>query len=98
MFVIDRQKVFIGSMNLDPRSVRINTEIGLLIDSPELAWIEHRDGESIRYDKEPETTFWKRFGVGFIGLVPVDSPLFPPGNSRRLSIARFRSRSLQSQW
>jgi len=108
MFVFDRQRVFIGSMNLDPRSVQINTEIGLLIDSPELAarlhgqllgsiesacyavvleprdagkpagrkeltWIEDRDGEKVRYDKEPQTTFWQRFGVGFIGLFPVDS-------------------------
>jgi putative cardiolipin synthase len=37
LFVIDRQQVFIGSMNLDPRSVQINTEIGLLIDSAEMA-------------------------------------------------------------
>lgn len=36
-FVFDRQRVFIGSMNLDPRSVDINTEIGLLIDSAPLA-------------------------------------------------------------
>jgi putative cardiolipin synthase len=109
-FIIDRRSVFIGSMNLDPRSVRINTEIGLLIDSPDLArelerryetglakacyavvleaknpdkpggskelvWIEHQDGEQIRYNKEPQTTFWQRFGVGFIGFFPVDSQL-----------------------
>jgi len=37
MFVFDQQRVFVGSMNLDPRSVDINTEIGLLIDSPEFA-------------------------------------------------------------
>jgi putative cardiolipin synthase len=36
-FVVDRQRVFIGSLNLDPRSVAINTEIGVLIDSPALA-------------------------------------------------------------
>jgi putative cardiolipin synthase len=109
-FIIDRQRVFIGSMNLDPRSVQLNTEIGLLIENPELArdlengftsglastcysvvlepknpakphgsselvWIEHRDGEEIRYRKEPQTTFWQRFLVGFIGLLPVDSQL-----------------------
>ncbi len=34
---MDRRKVFIGSANLDPRSLRINTEIGLLVDSPKLA-------------------------------------------------------------
>jgi len=37
MFIIDRARVFIGSMNLDPRSLDLNTEIGLLVDSPELA-------------------------------------------------------------
>jgi putative cardiolipin synthase len=35
--IIDRRVVVIGSMNLDPRSADINTEIGLRIDSPELA-------------------------------------------------------------
>jgi len=35
--VVDRQKVFIGSMNFDPRSAEINTEMGVIIDSPELA-------------------------------------------------------------
>jgi putative cardiolipin synthase len=37
VFVFDRQRVFVGSMNLDPRSMYLNTEIGLIIDSPELA-------------------------------------------------------------
>jgi len=37
LFVFDRQKVFFGSMNYDQRSKRLNTEIGLIIDSPELA-------------------------------------------------------------
>ncbi len=35
--VIDRQLVFIGSMNLDPRSATRNTELGILIESPQLA-------------------------------------------------------------
>jgi len=35
--VIDRRKVFIGSYNFDPRSHSLNTEIGLLVHSPELA-------------------------------------------------------------
>jgi cardiolipin synthase C len=37
LFVFDREKLFIGSMNFDQRSKRLNTEIGLIIDSPELA-------------------------------------------------------------
>ena len=35
--VIDRHLVFIGSMNLDPRSAGANTELGMFIDSPALA-------------------------------------------------------------
>jgi cardiolipin synthase C len=37
MFVFDRQSIFVGSMNFDQRSMYLNTEIGLLIESPELA-------------------------------------------------------------
>jgi putative cardiolipin synthase len=37
VMVFDRQDVFIGSLNLDPRSGDINTEAGLYIESPELA-------------------------------------------------------------
>jgi putative cardiolipin synthase len=33
VLVIDNDKVFIGSANLDPRSLRINTEMGLLVES-----------------------------------------------------------------
>jgi len=33
---IDHDKVFIGSANLDPRSLRINTEMGLLVESEAL--------------------------------------------------------------
>ena len=34
--VIDGHKVFIGSANLDPRSLKINTEVGLLVESEAL--------------------------------------------------------------
>ncbi|MFZ4110705.1 MAG: phospholipase D family protein [Polymorphobacter sp.] len=36
-FAVDRQRIFVGSFNFDPRSVRLNTEMGLMIDSQELA-------------------------------------------------------------
>jgi putative cardiolipin synthase len=35
--IIDDRWVYIGSMNLDPRSANLNTEMGVLIESPELA-------------------------------------------------------------
>jgi putative cardiolipin synthase len=36
-FVADRRYFFLGSFNWDPRSVELNTELGILIDSPEMA-------------------------------------------------------------
>jgi putative cardiolipin synthase len=35
--MIDRRRIFVGSLNLDPRSIDINTEMGLLIESPDLS-------------------------------------------------------------
>ena len=37
MILIDRRYTFVGSLNLDPRSIDINTEMGVMIDSPDLA-------------------------------------------------------------
>lgn len=36
-FSIDRNRIFIGSFNFDPRSALLNTEMGFLVDSPTLA-------------------------------------------------------------
>jgi putative cardiolipin synthase len=35
--VVDRQTVYAGSLNLDPRSIRLNTEMGMIVSSPGLA-------------------------------------------------------------
>ena len=87
--VFDREAVFIGSFNLDPRSAWINTEAGLYIESPELAerlvaymatgvvpansyhvlldpngevvWETVTDGQTVRYQDEPDTGFRRRF-------------------------------------
>jgi putative cardiolipin synthase len=101
-FVIDRRKIFVGSLNLDPRSVRINTENGIIFDSPELSslmaerieelmqkhcfriamedngslvWRGLDEGEEVRYDTEPHTGIWRRFGVWFLSLLPIESQL-----------------------
>ncbi|MGH8796556.1 MAG: phospholipase D-like domain-containing protein, partial [Caldimonas sp.] len=36
-FSVDDAQIFIGSFNFDPRSARLNTEMGFVIDSPTLA-------------------------------------------------------------
>jgi putative cardiolipin synthase len=105
-FVLDRKQVFVGSLNLDPRSVIQNTEIGVVFESPEIAvqmadefnnkidqvafrlelqtdshghekllWHGLVDGEQQTLTHEPYTGFWKRFGVGFMKLFPVESQI-----------------------
>ena len=70
MYVFDRQKLFVGSMNYDQRSKRINTEIGLMIQSSELAQQTAR-----RFDAmvKPNECY-------IVGLIPGDAP----GKSARL--------------
>lgn len=105
-FVFDRHKVFIGSLNLDPRAVVHNTEIGVVIDSPKIGadmaavfdhvvetsafrlelvknnngsegirWHGMVDGETTTFSVDPFTSFWRRFGIGFMGLLPIESQL-----------------------
>jgi putative cardiolipin synthase len=76
-FTIDQQQSFIGSMNLDPRSVLINTEIGLLIDSPALT--EHLES---RFDQNLHKVFYT------VKLVR-KSPSNPDG-SKRLEWVEYR--------
>jgi putative cardiolipin synthase len=45
-FAVDRERIFVGSFNFDPRSAQLNTEMGLVIDSPALA-----SGVSDGFDK-----------------------------------------------
>ena len=46
-FQIDGNRMFVGSFNFDPRSAKLNTEMGLVIDSPAMAqqfkaFVRHR--------------------------------------------------------
>ncbi len=105
-FVLDGERVFIGSLNFDPRSVIENTELGVMIESPAIAteligmfdqiatrasfrvtlgkdrngitqlrWHREQAGQSIVYITEPNTSFWRRLGVGFMRLLPIESQL-----------------------
>jgi len=63
----DRQRCFIGSLNLDPRALEINTENGLYIESPELAEELAKKFEAlmlpenawrVHLDEEEQTLYW----------------------------------------
>ncbi|MEE4261220.1 MAG: phospholipase D family protein [Desulfobacteraceae bacterium] len=105
-FVFDRKQVFIGSMNLDPRALVHNTEIGVVFSSEEVAngmsdWFDQHidqiafklelrkeqdgyeqilwhglvDGKPHTFDVDPYTGFWRRFGIGFMRMLPIESQL-----------------------
>ena len=52
--VIDRKVTFVGSLNLDPRSIYINTEMGLIIDSTDLA---EAVAEEFEEEMKPENSW-----------------------------------------
>ena len=93
-------------MNLDPRAVIQNTEIGVVLTSPEIAqgmgeWFDRNvgkmafrlelerdengsetllwhglvDGTPRTFAADPYTGFWKRLGIGFLGILPIESQL-----------------------
>lgn len=106
-YVFDRKRIFIGSMNLDPRSIELNTEIGVMCESGEAAatvadGVEHQldqaawrvelrtdangasrlvwiatdaNGNATEFDTEPGTSAWRRAGIWFLGLLPIESQL-----------------------
>lgn len=53
-FAVDGARVFVGSFNFDPRSTTLNTEMGLLIDSPALAGQTHA-----AFDRHLEGVAWQ---------------------------------------
>jgi len=59
-FVFDRNRLFIGSMNFDQRSLHLNTELGLIIDSPDLAHEVAARFESIVRPANSYRLLWKR--------------------------------------
>jgi putative cardiolipin synthase len=62
IFSMDRERAFVGSFNLDPRSMRVNTEMGFVIDSPTMAGaisdeLDHRlagGAYELRLDRDGE--------------------------------------------
>ncbi|WP_414696624.1 phospholipase D family protein [Paraburkholderia sp.] len=101
-FAVDASRVFVGSFNFDPRSANLNTELGFIIDSPQLAsqieeafiklvprvayivrldqngkvyWLEQDGDRQIRYDTEPNTSWYGRLGVWFMSILPIESHL-----------------------
>ena len=81
--VIDREIVFVGSFNLDPRSENLNTEIGLLVNSPELGQLvatsilaDMGSGSSWRIRRNDQgQTEWVTIEQGRETIEPDNEPL-----------------------
>jgi cardiolipin synthase C len=83
--VVDDSIVFIGTFNLDPRSENLNTEVGVIAKSPELAQavkqeieIDMAEGNSWNVKKDGENnaaSIGKRGELFFWKLMPLDSIL-----------------------
>lgn len=54
LYVFDRRRLFIGSMNFDQRSKHLNTEVGLMIESPALA---AQTAERFEAMSEPQNSY-----------------------------------------
>ena len=52
--VVDRERAYIGSMNFDPRSAAINTEMGIVIESASLS---AELAELMERDMQPENSW-----------------------------------------
>ncbi len=84
--VVDDRLVFIGTFNLDPRSANLNTEVGVLIDSSELARqltasierdMDPGNSWRTRLDSNPDVAVgrWKRFKAWFNRILPLEPVL-----------------------
>ena len=74
-FVIDREYTYVGSLNMDPRSFHLNTEMGLLVYDPilaeQVARIVERDMQPenawhVDIDSEDRLVWRSTAGVGYI--------------------------------
>jgi putative cardiolipin synthase len=43
-----------------------------LAESGQLFWVEPREGESLRHDREPGTSLWRRAWVRFLSALPIE--------------------------
>jgi putative cardiolipin synthase len=80
--VLDREQVYIGTFNLDPRSANLNTEVGVLVSNKQLG---EELATSIEADMLPansweisptfnpdnQVPWFKRFLIWFLSLLPL---------------------------
>jgi putative cardiolipin synthase len=99
-YAVDSRRIFVGSFNFDQRSEKLNTEMGIVLDSARFAgdlaqvfdelvpsiayevrlapdgnglvWIERTSSGDLRYDTEPQTSWWLRTKVELLSILPIE--------------------------
>jgi len=103
-FVLDRTSVFIGSVNIDARSLEQNTEVGVLVNSPELAGevaalFERWAGPALSYEVRLDPA--RRLRLEWVGAQnghPVQFTTEPQASfGRRLGASVFSLLPIESQ-
>ena len=57
---VDRQRLYVGSFNFDPRSVALNCEMGFLVQSPRLVEFLDAVFDRIRVEDEAAKAWYAR--------------------------------------
>jgi putative cardiolipin synthase len=91
LFVFDCKTLFIGSMNFDQRSKHLNTEIGLLISSPELS----REA-ALRF--EALTQLDNSYAVSLKEQSPANNPRLVWTTREAGTIVHYETEPARSRW
>lgn len=59
---------FVGSIPARAYELRLSA-------AGSLRWVEQSDGGEIVHDREPGASFWRRFGVSVMSLLPIERQL-----------------------
>jgi cardiolipin synthase C len=79
--VIDGEILFVGTMNIDPRSVHLHTEEGVIVHDRDLAreverrieWLmtPENSWDPAHEDTDAQAKLWKRVWAGFLRMLPL---------------------------
>jgi len=72
--IIDRSVVLVGSMNMDPRSANLNSEIGLVLRSPGIAEQLVRLYDDVTHNSSYRVELWDGYHMRWIGNERAGAP------------------------
>lgn len=71
-FVIESPTMALAIEQAFDKTIPASSYEVLLSEAGKLYWLEQRAGEQLRHDTEPGTSVWKRAGVWFLSVLPIE--------------------------